>query len=127
MQGMYICFVFIALLKSAATLKSQKFGFMVIFKEGIHTTYPSNTTTEYTTQGTTGYQLKNQTDKDKPKNLAHSENNALDETKTTGVLIFVLFTIITVLALTIYLAVLKKQNGAYEITKRQDIESHEMT
>lgn len=98
---------------------------MVISKEGIHTTYPSNTTTEYTTQGTTGYQLKNQTDKDKPKNLAHSENNALDETKTTGVLIFVLFTIITVLALTIYLAVLKKQNGAYEITKRQDIESHD--
>lgn len=70
---------------------------------------------------------KTKTDKDKPKNLAHSENNALDETKTTGVLIFVLFTIITVLALTIYLAVLKKQNGAYEITKRQDIESHEMT
>lgn len=108
-------------------MQSQKFGFIVISKEGIHTTYPSNTTTEDFTQVTTGYQLKNQTDIDKPKNLAHSENNLLDETRTTGVLIFVLTTIITVLALTIYLAVLKKQNGAYEITKRQDIESHEMT
>lgn len=82
----------------------QKFGFIVISKEGIHTTYPSNTTTE---DFTTGYQLKNQTDIDKPKILAHLENNLLDETRTTGVLIFVLFTIITVVALTIHFAFLK--------------------
>lgn len=108
---------------------SQKFGFTVISKEGINTTYTSNTTTEDFTQVTTGYQLKNQTDIDKPKNLAHSENNLLDETRTTGVLIFVLFTIITVYIGVNYLSCLfkKKQNGAYKITQRQDIESHEMT
>lgn len=107
-------------------LLTQK-EFNIIPGEGIQTTYPSYTTTGDFTQNTTGYQLKNQTDKDKPKNSAHSENNTSNETRTNGVAIFVLYTIITILALSIYLVIyLKKKKGVSKTTQRHDIESHGM-
>lgn len=111
MQGIYICFVFIALLKSAATLKPQKFGIMVISREGIHT--------KTSLKAQLDISSKTKVTKTKPNNLAHSESNLLDETRTTSVLIFVSFTI-TVLVFNIYLVVyLKNKNGTYTITRRR--------
>lgn len=84
---------------------------MVISREGIHT--------KTSLKAQLDISSKTKRTKTKPNNLAHSESNLLDETRTTSVLIFVSFTI-TVLVFNIFLVVyLKNKNGTYKITRRR--------